>query len=313
MTSLLPSMVRGFELVTESHGELLNRALCAPESGQVVIAVRMTGVCASELYDWIQPPSHMVPVGHEPVGEVVAVGANVTFCVGDWVTGRVLRAFASHVVAEASDLALVPANLRTDEVLGEPVGCVVEGLRRTRVEDGSRVAVIGTGFMGLVMVQLLTHSLVANVTAVDPRVDARAAALDNGADAARSPEEIGDAADQFDVVIEATGVQSGIDLSTRLVRPHGTLSMLGYHRSPRVVDMQQWNYKALDVINAHVRDRRLLRDAVVVGLELAALGRIDPGRLITHRFAFDQIDEAFATLRDKPEGFIKAVIDYPVE
>ncbi|WP_354574248.1 zinc-binding dehydrogenase [Frigoribacterium sp. UYMn621] len=306
-------MVKGFELLSGSHGELLDRDLPAPDRGQVVIAVRMSGVCASELYDWIQPPPQMVPVGHEPVGEVVAVGADVAFCIGDWVTGRVLRAFASHVVAEASDLALVPSKLRPNEVLGEPVGCVVEGLRRTRVGEGARIAVIGTGFMGLVMVQLLAHSLAGNVTAVDPRADARGAALDNGADAAHSPDEMGDATDKFDVVIEATGAQSGIDLSTRLVRPHGTLSILGYHRTPRVVDMQQWNYKALDVVNAHVRDRRLLRDAVAIGLNLAAQGRIDPGRLITHRFACDEIDEAFATLRDKPDGFIKAVIDYPME
>jgi threonine dehydrogenase-like Zn-dependent dehydrogenase len=60
-------MVRGFELLTESHGELVDRELSVPDRGQVVIAVRMTGICASELYDWIQPPQQMVPVGHPSV------------------------------------------------------------------------------------------------------------------------------------------------------------------------------------------------------------------------------------------------------
>ena len=309
----IPEFVDGFELVSEARGELRERALDLPGPGEVVIAVRMTGVCASELYDWRQPPAELVPVGHEPVGVIRAVGLGVDFSVGDWVTGRVLRAFATYVVARAQDLVLVPSGLDPAMVLGEPVGCVVEGLRRTRLPDGARVAVIGTGFMGLVMVQLLGHSLAAEVVAVDPRADARAAARENGADAALDPEELATATDEFDVVIEATGAQAGIALATRLVRPHGSFSILGYHRSARTVDMQQWNYKAIDVINAHVQDAALLRRAVKVGLDLAASGRIDPGRLITHRFGPGQINEAFAAIRDKPDGFIKAVIDYTAD
>lgn len=310
---MAPRMVEGFELVSVDHGELRERTVGAPGPGEVIIAVRMTGVCASELYDWAHPPTTLVPVGHEPVGEIVAVGPDVQLALGDWVTGRVLRAFASHIVARADDLVRVPAGLDPAAVLGEPVGCVVEGLRRTRLNDGARVAVVGTGFMGLVMVQLLAHSLASTVVAIDPRADARAAARDSGADDALAPDDLRSAEDEFDVVIEATGAQAGIDLSTRLVRPHGTLSILGYHRTPRTVDMQQWNYKAIDVVNAHVQDARLLREAVRVGLDLASAGRIDPGRLITHRFAPHQINEAFETLRDKPDGFIKAVIDYPAD
>jgi len=306
----LPATIRGFELIGPAHGEIRERELPDPLPGQVVIAIRMTGICASELYDWKQTPDHHVPVGHEPVGIVVALGGRSSFSVGDAVTGRVLRSFASHVIADETDLVRVPDGLDLANVLGEPVGCVVEGLRRTRLPDGAQVAVIGTGFMGLVMTQLLGSSLVPYLVAVDPRSGARAAALENGADESCTPEDLESAADEFDVVVEATGIQSGIDIATRLVRPHGIISILGYHRTPRSIDMQQWNFKALDVVNAHVQDLQLLRDAVRVGLDLAASGRIDPGRLITHRFAPEQIDDAYVTLRDKPDGFIKAVIDY---
>ena len=110
-------------------------------------------------------------------------------------------------------------------------------------------------------------------------------------------------------MIEATGTQEGLDLATELVREHGILSILGYHQGPRrSVDMQAWNWKALDVVNAHVRRRELLNDAIRGGLELMRLGRLQPGRLVTHRFGLGEVAEAFDALASKPEGFIKAVV-----
>jgi len=112
----------------------------------------------------------------------------------------------------------------------------------------------------------------------------------------------------FDLVVEASGTQQGLDLSTALVRPHGVISLLGYHQSPRAVDVGTWNWKAIDVINAHVRDRDRLRESTRRGLELAATGKLDLAGLTTHRFPFDCLDDAFAAMRSKPAGFIKAAI-----
>jgi L-iditol 2-dehydrogenase len=48
-----------------------------------------------------------------------------------------------------------------------------------------------------------------------------------------------------------------------------------------------------------------------VAMRLLSSGRLSVGDLVTHRFPLDDVDEAFATLRDKPEGFVKAVITFP--
>ena len=94
-----------------------------------------------------------------------------------------------------------------------------------------------------------------------------------------------------------------------LVREHGLLSILGYHQGgTREVDVQAWNWKAIDVVNAHVRRRDLLNDAIRRGLELTRLGRIRPGALVTHRFGLEGVGEAFEALAAKPAGFIKAVV-----
>jgi threonine dehydrogenase-like Zn-dependent dehydrogenase len=74
------------------------------------------------------------------------------------------------------------------------------------------------------------------------------------------------------------------------------------------VDVEAWNWKAIDVINAHVRRRDLLNEAIRRGLELVQQGRIRPARLVTHRFGLENIDDAFRALSSKPEGFVKAVV-----
>jgi threonine dehydrogenase-like Zn-dependent dehydrogenase len=215
-------------------------------------------------------------------------------------------------VAEAADLVAIPDGVPSDVALGEPLGCVAEAWRRTPVALGDRVAVVGLGFMGLCMLQMLARSALAGLVAVDLRADARAFAADLGADVVLHPDAVDDdptLRDGFDVVVEATGAQAGLDLAATLVRAHGTLSILGYHQGTRTVDMGSWNVKALDVVNAHVRDRTLLRDGTRRALTMVAAGRLDIAGLITHRFPLSAVDEAFAVLRDRPEGFIKAVVE----
>jgi threonine dehydrogenase-like Zn-dependent dehydrogenase len=165
--------------------------------------------------------------------------------------------------------------------------------------------------MGLLMLQVLRVTGAGYILIVDPREDACRSGLALGASEAVAPEDLAstEADEAFDVVVEATGAQAGLDLATRLVREHGLLSILGYHQgASRDVDMQAWNWKALDVVNAHVRRRDLLNDGIRRGLELVRLGRIRPGDLVTHRFDLDHVGEAFAALSGKPEGFIKAVV-----
>jgi len=131
------------------------------------------------------------------------------------------------------------------------------------------------------MLQLLRLSPVVRIYAIEPREDTREVALRNGADIALDPSDLpsnlfftedSTGNHGVDVVVEASGSQSGLDLAARLVRPHGVISILGYHQGTRQIDMREWNWKALDVINAHVRDRHLLNEATTSGIQLQAAG-----------------------------------------
>jgi threonine dehydrogenase-like Zn-dependent dehydrogenase len=298
--------MRRYELRAPRTGRVVTREVPAPGTGQVLVRVLANGLCASDLSPWREGEGTL---GHEPVGTAVEVGPGVEVATGTLVTGRFVSSYADFVLADAADIVEVPADVPLEQAIGEPLGCIAEALRRAPVHLAERVAVIGLGFMGLCMIQLMTRTGTARVTGIDLREDARTVALKLGADEAFPPAELPTRLADVDLVIEATGTQPGLDLATALVRPHGRISLLGYHQRPRQVDVQTWNWKAIDVINAHVRDQAVLKASTRAGLEMIAAGRIDLSPLITHRFPLDRVDDAFTLLETKPPGFIKAVID----
>lgn len=281
-----------------------------PPAGQVLVKVSQVGICASELSDWRDGPGAGEPplrMGHEPFGTVHSVGDGVEgLAAGQLVTGRLEPSLADYVYADPADVVTVPSGL--EGVLGEPLGCVVDGYRRAVPPVGARTAVVGLGFMGLVMTQLLAASPTAAVWAVDPRADAREAALGSGATWACAPDDASDGGG-FELVVEASGTQAGLDLATALAAEQGTLSILGYHQAPsRAVDVQAWNWKALDVVNAHVRDRHRLAASTDAALRLLAAGRLRVDDLLTHTFPLERAGAAFEALENKPPGFVKAVV-----
>jgi threonine dehydrogenase-like Zn-dependent dehydrogenase len=241
---------------------------------------------------------------------------------GDRVTGLFHGAFADCCLAEERSLLRVPDGVADEGALGEPLACLVNAQRRTPVELADRVALIGLGYMGLGMLQLLKLRGPSRIVAIDIREEARERALALGADEAFHPLDLPpdsrltsfadwDSDRGFDVVVEASGAQPALTLASELVRAHGLLSIVGYHQGgPRQVDMAMWNWKAIDVVNAHVRHHADLIESMRIGLELEAKGLIDLGALVTHRYSLEEVDQAFADLESKPTGFIKAAV-YP--
>jgi threonine dehydrogenase-like Zn-dependent dehydrogenase len=66
------------------------------------------------------------------------------------------------------------------------------------------------------------------------------------------------------------------------------------------------------VINAHEREPAVQLRGLREGVEAVAAGHIDLAALLTHRYPLEQLNEALAATRDKPEGFVKAIIEYDV-
>ncbi len=74
--------------------------------------------------------------------------------------------------------------------------------------------------------------------------------------------------------------------------------------------MQMWNWRGLDVVNAHERDPAIYVRGIREAVDAVASGRLDPSPLYTHSYALDQLGEALDATRDRPEGFVKAFITF---
>jgi NADPH2:quinone reductase len=204
-------------------------------------------------------------------------------------------------------------------VLGEPVACAVNISRRAGVAEGDVVVVLGTGFLSALMLQLLRvpgAPRPKRVITVSRRRPSPEMADRLGVDESLTYEDdvhsrVGaeTGGNMADVVIEATGKQRPLDLGAELTRVRGRLIVAGYHQDgPRTVNMQLWNWRGLDVINAHERDPQIYKSGMEEGVRLLAEGGLDLAPLITHTFPLSEINRAFATAEERPEGFLKSVV-----
>jgi NADPH:quinone reductase len=302
--------------ILQSPGAVSLSEAPPPDPGPDQVRVRLTGagICASELpvfegRDWFSYPREPGEPGHEGWGRIEALGTAVEgFEVGQRVALISYRAHAELDVADAAHVVALPGAIEDDVPFpGEPLACAVNAFRRAHVADGNRVAVLGCGFLGLLLIQLCAPRA-EEVLAVSRRRSARALARELGATTALAPDDPALERDTFDVVFEATGHQRPLDLAARLTTVRGRLVIVGYHQDgTRTVDMQLWNWRGLDVINAHERDPAVYASGLREAVEAVRTGELDVARLITHRFGLDELGAAYRISLERPEGFVKAV------
>jgi threonine dehydrogenase-like Zn-dependent dehydrogenase len=294
-----------------------------PGPGEVRIRLQGSGVCASSLpvwegRQWFQYPFAAGAPGHEGWGIVDAVAPDVTSVrTGDRVAALSYHAFAEYDIAKADAVVPLPSSLDDVDFPGEPLGCAMNIFERSDIRAGQTVAIVGVGFLGLLLTQLAVDAG-ARVIAVSRRQFALDLARQYGADALVPMDDhqrvidrvkAATAGEGCDRVIEAVGQQWPLDLAGELTRERGRLVIAGFHQDgPRNVNMFLWNWRGLDVVNAHERDPRVYVEGIAAAVDAVETGVIDFAPLLTHRYSLDEVDAAFAATRDRPEGFMKALV-----
>ena len=303
--------------------EVLDVAPPEPGPGQVRVRLEGSGVCHSNLplwegREWFTYPTAPGNPGHEGWGVVDALGEGVTsVAVGQRVAALSHAAYATHDVTDAANVVPLPAALDGRPFLGEPLGCAVNIFARSDVRAGQTVAVVGVGFLGALLCRMAADAG-ARVVAVSRRPFSLEVARAFGAD------ELVPMDDHYQViervkaltggafcerVIECTGMQWPLDLSAELTAERGRLVIAGFHQDgPRQVNMFLWNWRGLDVVNAHERDPAVYVDGMRRAVELVASGRLDPSPLYTHRYPLDALGDALEATRTRPDGFLKALV-----
>lgn len=293
------------------------------QADEVRIRIEGCGVCASNLGPWQGLPWLHYPMspgesGHEAWGIVDAVGKSVVgLREGDRVAALSYRAYAEYDIARSDSVLHVPSSLLPDEFPLEPLACAMNIFERSRVEAGKHVAIVGVGFLGAILTRLARNAG-AHVIAISRRASSLEVARQMGAhetialdDHARVTERVRELTQDAlcDSVIEATGKQWPLDLAAEITKTRGLLVIAGYHQDgPRQINLQLWNWRGLDVVNAHERENAVYMDGMQRALMELTSGRLDPSSLYTHRFPLNELDRALDATLTRPEGFMKALV-----
>ena len=310
-------------LVAPHTFELTDAPRPEPGPGEVRVRLIGCGVCASNVEPWEGQPWSTYPsepggMGHEGWGTIDAVGAGVAdLRPGDAVATLSGHSFAEADVTTADRVVKLPDALAGQPFPAEPLGCAFNIFRRSDVQAGQWVAIVGIGFLGAVLTRLASDAG-ATVIAISRRQEsldlarhygaAETIAMDDHhAIIARVQELTGGRG--CERVMEAVGKQWPLDLAGELVAEGGRLVIAGYHQDgPRQVSMQIWNWKGIDVINAHERDPAVQRRGVEEAIAAVAGGQLEIAALLTHGYRLSELNQALADTRDKPAGFVKGLV-----
>jgi threonine dehydrogenase-like Zn-dependent dehydrogenase len=261
--------------------------------------------------------------GHEVSGVVVELGPEATgFAVGDpvavWTTGW---GYAEYVTAPAAYCRAL-GDVPLEAGLLEPIACAANAVELADVRLADDVVILGAGFMGALVQQLVQLRGARTVTVVDRRPDVLALATAYGA--TRTVDTSRESAEEVvaevtggrgaDVTFEVTGVQGGLDLVGDVTRMSGKVVLVGFHQGEaRAVPLGWWNWMAFDLRNAHFREVATVMRGMDIGSRLLTAGRLDLSPLVTHRFDLADINDAFRAAVTKPPGFVKAIVTMTTE
>ena len=295
--------------------ELFEREVPDPGTDEIQIEGGACGICSwdvvtAKLGNQMHP---MAPPGHEGVGYVAKIGAGVTgFKEGDRVAGG---GFANVRNLSSQRVFKIPESDLPDEYwIVEPVSCAVTGIDHCQIQPGNRIVVVGCGFMGLLILQGLLRYPLDDLIVLDivqSRLDL-AQQLGVGevyntaeADLQELSREL--KSREIDVVVDTSGSQAGLDLSTDIVKRGGRINLFGWLKGQRAsFDPTKWHLGGFTVVNSAPASK--LRDTFGPAIRLIHKGIIDLKPLVTHTAALEDYPTLMAQILAGDEGYIKGVV-----
>jgi L-iditol 2-dehydrogenase len=327
-------MRRALVVEEPSRLALVDRPALAPQPGDVVIRPAFCGLCGTdlELRDGLVDPAFVrypLTLGHEWSGVVEAVGAGVSGiepgdrCVAECIIPcgacRACRAGATNVCTTyaelgftheggASEQVVVPGRVvhvlsaavpLLDAALVEPTSVVMRGLEKAAPEPGQRVLVIGDGTIGLLAAHLAALWSPGEIVMLGRRPQQAELATAVGATSFTTDDRV---AEGFDLVIEAAGATEAMRLAVYAARRGGRVLLLGLPPAGRTLELPADLLVNNDLTLAASFGYTSAAWSRVV--QLLDAGRIQPGRIVTHRFALADYSAAFTALvgADGPRG-----------
>lgn len=283
----------------------------APAGGELLIRPRLAGICSTDLEIARGYMAFTGVLGHEFVGVVESgpdhlIGQRVvgeincpcgdcdmcrrnlpTHCRHRTVLGIAGRdgAFAEYLTLPARNCHIVPETVSDRQaVFTEPLAAAVQVVRQCPIDHNMRVAVIGSGRLGVLIAQVLALQFCRpTVIGRNPASLALCKKLGLQTDRVSDVDPAGD----HDVVVEATGSPDGLRLALDLLRPRGTLVLKSTYAEPAPINLAPVVIHELRIIGNRCGP---FPDA----LRLLEHGKIETEPLISLTLPLSDAEEAFA-------------------
>jgi L-iditol 2-dehydrogenase len=310
----------------------------------VLVRMRACGICGSDTFyiaiGGVPPRQGHTPLGHEPAGEVAAVGADVTgISVGDHVVinpmaapsgiignGGATGALASYLLIQnavrGTSLEVIPRHIPFEvAALNEPMAVARHGVNRCHPKPSDKVVVFGAGPIGLGAVLAFKAWGVSHIAVVDlipARLDK---ALQLGADAVidAANEDIGRRLVELhgagesmrpgragtDIYFDAAGAPAVIEAALAAAKKGATLGVVAVHKEPVPVDFATLMSNEITIVGAMGYPDEIFQvtEDLVANWEKYAL-------IVSHTIAFDDIGTALK-LAATPGAADKVVVTFP--
>jgi alcohol dehydrogenase len=304
-----------------------------PGSNQVLIKIRASGICYTDVHQTHGgiPGAFPRTLGHEPVGEIAAVGAGVTtrktgdrvgvawvqsscgrcewclrgrpmFCAESLGTSvQLAGGHAEYMLAFADATTPLPEGLSFEQAA--PIFCagytVWSGLRWAAPQPGERVAVLGIGGLGHLALQY-AKAAGFHTIAVSHSPDKDQLIRDLGADEIVRDGTGLAGAGGADIVLGTSNSMDATADSIKGLRPDGRLVVMGVEAKPLMVSPFELLMKRIKIIGSQQNGREYLYEA----LAIAASGKV---RVVTETYQLDEITKAYERV-EKGQVRFRAVV-----
>jgi 2-desacetyl-2-hydroxyethyl bacteriochlorophyllide A dehydrogenase len=314
---------------------LVEREVHEPGPGEVMIQVRASGICGTDLHIYRGEYMGKYPVipGHEFSGVVAAVGSQVTrfklgdrvavepniacencvnclnnrqnFCLNWQAIGVTLPGgMEEYVIAPEKAVFSIGELPFEYGAFMEPLSCVVHGIERAHIGLADHVAIFGAGPIGNLMIQMARLQGAARITVLESNPGRAESARQFNADiVVNRMEDL--QPDTYDIVIDATGAIPVMNRTIDFVRKGGTVLLFGVPPSGKIMEVEGFKIfqKGLTVLSSFTSVRNSFQ-----AVDLLQSGQIRVDSLISHRLPLDEMPRALEMIESRDPAVKKVIL-----
>lgn len=294
-------------------------------SGQIIFQPETTCLCGSDLpyfNGWDEWPIEQGHSLHEMIGTITATNGK-KWRVGDRVLAvpEMQQGLSERFILNENRAITIATNVPEEEALmAQPLGTAIFALKKLPNILDLDVAVVGQGPMGQLMNaslrtmgarQIIGIDLLESRLKVSPKMGATATVCNAQQDPVAAVKQILNG-NLPDIVIECVGHQDQqLNLCIDLCKTAGRLLCFGV--PPQFINGLRWRDLFFKNVTVHTSVNPDFRRDFPLATQWIQEGRIDVSPIITHTYPLARLQEAFELFRDRKDGAIKVIVNFPAK